>query len=258
MKNSEFVKEVLKEVEKRENEERTVKRLVTVQFGGGFDLSYLTDIETIEVGDMVIVEGKKESEIGTVTKVLKSFKIPRFEMKWVEKVVDRDITGEYFKVGDDIFSYNSTLTSEKFCTMYIGAKYDNEESYGEADMELNLSDFEKSDFIDDELVLMKGKAIYKGNAVPFISLKDGAGKAYVLGSQWYEIDFKFADGKVTYIACECPYMGNCKHEVALLFKLREALKTVKKNKGGENFVMCRKECFGGIMSAAKGKITVEY
>lgn len=258
MKNTHLIKEALNELEKWVTEDRAVKRLVTVQFGGRTELSYLTDIETIEAGDLVSVEGKKENEIGTVKKVLKSFKIPKFDMKWIEKVADRDISGEYFKVGDDIFSFNSSLTSEKFCTMYIGMKYENEESYGEADMGIGLSDFEISDFIEDDPVLLRGKALYKGNAVPFISLKDGIGKAYVLGSQWYEIDFRYTDGRVTYIACECPYMGNCKHEAALLFKLRDALEAVGNKMRGESFVMCRKECFAGILTAAKGRITVEY
>lgn len=240
-------------------EERVAKRLVEIRFDKHDPkLSYLCEIEDIEVGDLVTVDGKLEDQIGTVTKVLKSFKIPKFEMRWVTAVLDRDLTGEYRKVGDDIVSLDGTLTAEKFCTMFIGEKYKDNEAIGEADLDIDLATFEESGFIDDELVLLKGKDYYKHDRVAYIALQNGIGKAYVVGSEWYEVDFKYEDGKITYIACECPYFGNCKHVVAVLLKLREMLKKMKKIDCRANFTVCRKECFNSILTAAKGKITLEY
>ena len=245
------------DIEKKE--ERVAKRLVEIEFdNNNTKLSYLCDIETLEVGDLVTVDGKLEDQIGTVTKVLKTFKIPKFEMRWVTAILDRDLTGEYRKIGDDIVSLGGTLTAEKFCTMFIGEKYKGNEGIGEADLNIDLDTFEKSDLIDDELVMLKGKDYYKSNRVAYLSLQDGVGKAYIIGSEWYELDFKYEDGKITYIACECPYFGNCKHVVAVLFKLREMLKKIKKIDCRANFTACRKECFNRILSAAKGRITLEY
>lgn len=237
--------------------ERIVKRLVEVHFyGRGMGLSYLCEDEGVKVGDLVTVEGKLEGLIGKVKRVLKSFKIPKFEMKWINKILDCDATGDYFKLEDDIISFNSALTSEKFYSMYVEQAYNSVEGLGEADMDINLENFEASDFVESELVMLKGKALYQDGCIAFISLKDGIGKAYALGSQWYEIDFKYAKGKITYIACECPYFGNCKHEVALLFKLREIFKKLKGYEESENFVLCRQECFYSILSNATGKIIV--
>ncbi|MBE6703000.1 MAG: hypothetical protein E7585_06290 [Ruminococcaceae bacterium] len=247
----------MENIEKQE--ERVAKRLVEIQFDShDSKLSYLCKIENIEVGDLVTVDGKLEDQIGTVTKVLKAFKTPKFEMKWVTAVLNRDLTGEYRKIGDDIVSLGGTLTSEKFCTMYIGERYKGNEGIGEADLDIDLATFEESGFIDDELVMLKGKDYYKHDRVAYISLQNGMGKAYVIGSEWYEIDFKYEDGKVTYIACECPYFGNCKHIVAVLFKLREMLKKIRKIDCGANFTACRKECFNHLLTAAKGRIVLDY
>lgn len=239
--------------------EKIAKRLVELRFDHhDSKLSYLCEFENIEVGDLVIVDGKLEDQIGTVTKVLKAFKIPKFEMHWVTAILDRDLTGEYIKMGDDIVTTGTSLTSEKFCTMYIGERYKASEPFGEADLDIDLATFEKSRLIEDELVLLKGKDYYNHDRVAYISLQDGIGKAYVVGSEWYEVDFKYEDGKITYIACECPYFGNCKHVVAVLLKLREMLKKMKKIDCRANFTACRKECFNSILSSAKGKITLDY
>lgn len=239
-------------------QERIAKRLVEVFFGGrNMSLTYLCDKENIKVGDLVTVEGKLEEQIGVVEGVLKSFKIPKFEMKWISEILDRDATGDYFKLDDDIVSFNSTLTSEKFCTMYLDEKYKSVQGVGDADLGIKLNEFDARDFAENDLIALKGEALYKSNAVPFISLRDGIGKAYVRGSQWYEIDFQYKDGKMTYLACECPYFGNCKHEVALILKVKDILKKLKEYENSENFVVCQKHCFYSILSVATGEISIK-
>lgn len=54
------------------------------------------------------------------------------------------------------------------------------------------------------------------------------------------------------------YVEFIKHVVAVLLKLREMLKKMKKIDCGANFTACRKECFNSILTAAKGRITLEY
>lgn len=249
------IKEVLEELEKEDT--RVATRLVEIKFENGMCLSYLSDIETIEVGDLVTVEGKMEDSIGLVKTVKKSFKIPKFEMKWVERVLDRDITGDYFRLNEDMVSTNCALTAEKFMTVYVGNKYKANQGVGEDEMDLLLEDFEKNELFDNELVKLKGKELFKANAVPFISLQNGVGKAIVRGGEWYEIDFHYSAGRITYMACDCPYFGECKHEIALLYKLRELLKKLSEKIDTQNFVMCRKECLNAMLSYGKGKVSIE-
>lgn len=260
MFNKKIVEEVLENIEKKENENRIPKNLVEVRFEDGFTLSYFSDLPEIKVGDVVTVEGKMENQIAVVKKVLKSFKKPKFEMKWISGVIDTNIAGVYFKIEDDVVSLDTTLTVEKFLSIYAGVKYKENEAVGEDDIELNLEELEKSDLFDDELVKIRGQKLFKDGFVPFIYLKSGVGKAVVRssnGDEWYEIDFRCKRGRITYIACDCPYFGNCKHLYAFLLKLRDFSKKFFEKYNNDSFVMCRKECFNYIMSYGKGRVTIE-
>ena len=260
MFNKKIIEEVLENIEKKENENRIPKNLVEVRFEDGFTLSYFSDLPEIKVGDVVTVEGKMENQIAVVKKVLKSFKKPKFEMKWISGVIDTNITGVYFKIDDDVVSLDTTLTVEKFLSIYAGVKYKENEAVGEDDIELNLEELEKSDLFDDELVKIRGQKLFKDGFVPFIYLKSGVGKAVVRssnGDEWYEIDFRCKRGRITYIACDCPYFGNCKHLYAFLLKLRDFSKKFFEKYNNDSFVMCKKECFNYIMSYGKGRVTIE-
>ena len=260
MFNKKIVEEVLENIEKKENENRIPKNLVEVRFEDGFTLSYFSDLPEIKVGDVVTVEGKMENQIAVVKKVLKSFKKPKFEMKWISGVIDTNIAGVYFKIEDDVVSLDTTLTVEKFLSIYAGVKYKENEAVGEDDIELNLEELEKSDLFDDELVKIRGQKLFKDGFVPFIYLKSGVGKAVVRssnGDEWYEIDFRCKRGSITYIACDCPYFGNCKHLYAFLLKLRDFSKKFFEKYNNDSFVMCKKECFNYIMSYGKGRVTIE-
>ncbi len=241
MFNRKIVEEVLENIEKKENENRIPKNLVEVRFEDGFTLSYFSDLPEIKVGDVVTVEGKMENQIAVVKKVLKSFKKPKFEMKWVSSIIDTDITGSYFKIEDDIVSLDHSLTVEKFLSIYAGVKYEENKAVGEDDIELNLEELEKSELFDDELVKIRGQKLFKDGFVPFIYLKKGIGKAVVRssnGDEWYEIDFRCKRGRITYIACDCPYFGNCKHLYAFLLKLRDFSKKFFTKYNKDSFVMC--------------------
>ena len=250
-------KEIVDVINMQEKEDRKAKCLVEVRFDNGMCLSYLTDIESIEVGDLVTVEGKFAEEIGVIKTVKKAFNLPKFEMKWVESVLDRDLTGDYFKLDEEVISFNGALTSEKFITMFAGLKYKENQAIGDDEIQLNLANFEKDELFENELIKMKGYELFKGNAVTFISLLGGVGKAIVHGGEWYEIDFRYKSGCMTYSACDCPYFGDCKHEVALLYKLREIFAKLKEIGNYENFVLCRKECFNRMLSRGKGRVVME-
>ena len=260
MFNRNIIEEVLENFEKKENENRVPKNLVEVRFEGGLTLSYFSDLPEIKVGDVVTVEGKMEKEIAVVKKVLKSFKKPKFEMKWVSSIIDTNITGTYFKIEDDVVSLDLTLTVDKFLSIYAGVKYSENAGIGEDDIEINLEDLENSDLFDDELVKIKGQKLYKDGFVPFIYLNKGVGKAVVRSAnddEWYEIDFRCKQGRITYLACDCPYFGNCKHLYAFLLKLRDFTKKFFKQYNEDSFVMCKKECFNYIMSYGRGRVTIE-
>ncbi|MBR2646016.1 MAG: hypothetical protein IKD47_00440 [Clostridia bacterium] len=237
--------------------QRIPKNLVEVKFSDGVRLSYFSDFSEIKKGDVVTVEGKLEKSVAVVTKVLKSFKKPKFDMRWITSIVDMNVEGHYYRIGEDMVAFEHSLTAGKILTILTGEKYNENEGIGEDDLQIVLKDLENSEVFDDELIKMKGRALYKGNAVTYIYLKSGAGKAIVRGSQWYEIDFRYENGVVTYLACDCPYFGYCKHVYAFLLKLRETLKQLSKAEKTDEFVLCQKQCFHYILSYVKGKVTLE-
>ena len=260
MINREIFNEVIEEIEQKENENRVPKNLVKVRFEDDLSLIYFSDLPEIQVGDVVTVDGKMENKIAVVTKVLTSFKKPKFDMKWIVAKIDNDISGRYFKMEDDVVSLDNTLTVDKFMNIYTGVNYKENIAVGEDDIELDLEKFEESELFDDESVKLRGQSLYKNNYVSFISLNNGVGKAVVRSSNlndWYEIDFRYKNGIITYLACDCPYFENCKHIYAFLLKFRDFIKKFKKLYQSENFVLCKKGCFNYIMLFAKGKVTIE-
>ncbi len=251
------VQTALDEYQKKHGEDRVPKNLVEVDFNDGFFLSYFSDLPEIKKGDLVTVEGKMENHIGLVTKVLSTFKKPNFDMKWVEKVLDADLSGDYFQWEDDVVSANSKMTAEQFYSMGLERRYrDNPVLH----LENMREDFHLSmdQAFTDEVVKLKGKSLYQSNAVAFVALADGRGKAVVLGlSDWYEIDFGYRNGVVTYLSYDCPCFDHCKHEYALTLWLERFTKLFCREHG-ENFVVCKRTLFLKALQHAKGHITLRF
>ncbi len=254
-----MLNKAIKEMEERGDENRIPKNLVKVKFENGLTLAYFSDLPEIKAGDVVTVDGKMEDEIAVVVKVLSSFKKPKFDMKWIVSKIDNDITGNYFKIEDDVASIELNLTVDKFMNIYAGVKYKENIAVGDEDIELELNELEESELFEEE-IKHRGRSLYKSNAVQFIWFKDGEGKAVVRsanGCDWYEIDFRYKNGKITYIACDCPYFGECKHLYAFLLKFKNFRKKLFDKCQSDNFVMCRKECFNYIMLYGKGRVAIE-
>ena len=135
MFNRKIFNEVIDKIEERENENRVPKNLVQVKFDDGLTLMYFSDLPEIKVGDVVTVDGKMENQIAVVTKVLSSFKKPKFDMKWIVSKIDNDITGVYFKIEDEVVSLDSNLTVDKFMNIYAGVKYKENLAVGEDNIE---------------------------------------------------------------------------------------------------------------------------
>jgi len=251
------ISNVSKEQNQNDNnkEKRIPKNLVDVLFVNGQTLCYLSDLKEIAVDDIVEVEGKMEKKLGKVVEVKKSFKVPKFDMKWIVKVVDMTISGDFKLFGDMYLSNNAHFSPSVFSNLWTKRKYVESEIYGVGELRISLDKFEKEEMFDDELLLIKGKEIYKNDDVLYISCEKGKGKAFVNGSSLYEIDFEIEGNLITRLECDCPCMDNCKHEVALLYKLRELSKKI--DLLNDKFVVCDKYVFSKILPHAKGNITIK-
>ncbi len=74
----------------------------------------------------------------------------------------------------------------------------------------------------------RGKAYYMENKVAYLSLDAGQGRAIVLGSRPYEVEFHYDEEaeEVSGLLCPCLCSYPCKHQVAALLQLQDILEHI--------------------------------
>ena len=63
----------------------------------------------------------------------------------------------------------------------------------------------------------------------YLCIDGSRGYAIVSGSEEYEVEFEYVDGKISNLLCNCFCNFHCKHEVAAMLQLQEILRTIEKN-----------------------------
>ena len=115
----------------------------------------------------------------------------------------------------------------------------------------DLEHFTEDDDIQPE-ILHRALDYCNEGRVKYLSVRNGVGTAFIEGTAWYEIDFRFEDGRVSEMFCECPYPGLCKHNLAVLITLRELLKKAEQ----EEFTALDRNCFLRMLSISRQAITL--
>lgn len=82
-------------------------------------------------------------------------------------------------------------------------------------------------------IVMRGRDYHQKNKVSYLCLDGTHGSALVVGTQPYVVEFEYIDGMIRDLACNCSYKQRCKHEVAAMLQLREALELIQRNYGRE-------------------------
>ena len=85
----------------------------------------------------------------------------------------------------------------------------------------------------DDKIMERGRDYQLKNKVAYFSLDGMQGKALVMGTEPYVVEFEFDDGVVRNLTCNCSYGHRCKHEVAVMLQLRETLELIHNNFGKE-------------------------
>jgi hypothetical protein len=95
---------------------------------------------------------------------------------------------------------------------------------------MKLHDFEEH---IDPAILMRGKGVFESGAILDITeSQPGTWKASVMGSNLYKTKVRVLGQKVVSSRCSCPYDHGpyCKHEVAVLFEVRDGAQKREKEK----------------------------
>ena len=192
--------------------------------------SYYNDMFDLKCGDIVYVDGKLEGLRGRVTNVNYTFKIKLSDYKRVVCVVDTDVVGEFHLAGSHFITTDcGALCFEQIITWFKGPSDDDEEEFasGEGDEVFNVFDIGSMKI--DKTTADRGYDYFIENRVAYIELDHGRGRAIVLGSEPYEVEFNFANGDISGLVCNCYCTGACKHEFAVMMQLKETLDIIAKN-----------------------------
>lgn len=191
--------------------------------------SYYNDMFDLKCGDIVYVEGKLEGLRGRVTNVNYTFKIKLSDYKRVIGVADYNVNGEFYLANSHFVTTDpNALNFEKALTWFKApSNGDDEFASGEGDDVFNLNDLSGMNI--DNSTADKGLDCFLNNKVVYIELNHGKGRAIVMGSKPYEVEFNFDNGDISGLVCDCYCSGACKHEFAAMMQLRETLALIADN-----------------------------
>ena len=211
-----------------------IKSLVQVRFPEiNRTYAYYNDRFDLREGDLVFVSGKLAGICGVVESVNYKFKINLANYERVIAQPEVRLSGTYLPIMDKMVSYDADAVSPDTFRSWVKAPVaDDDEDKPEFVMGEGYS-FELDHFFEDEAVDQEvfHRAVNYCNEgmVQYLSVRDGVGTAFVEGTQWYEVNFRFENGFISDMYCECPYPGLCKHNLAVLITLRELLKKTEKD-----------------------------
>ncbi len=207
--------------------------LVDIRFPDVYkSYTYYNDRFDLHVGDTVFVDGKLEGIAGRVVAVNYNFKIKLSDYKRVISVADTDIKGQLYFAGTKVVSFDSsTMPFDKITTWYFPPTDPEDEVVcGEDDSTIILDkpetwrvaldpyEYECDDDISDVL---------------YLCLDNGVGKAIVKGRKNHVVEFRYENGEISKLTCDCYSAGMCEHEVVTLFELRRKLKWIEENYADE-------------------------
>lgn len=212
-------------------EEETAPRkcLAEIKFPGVHKpYTYYNDLFDLKIGDRVFVDGKLEGTMGVVVDITYNFKIKLSDYKRVIGKADTNVQGEFHFAGSHFVTFDPiALPYEKALTWFKSPEID-EEYVSETDgSSFSLETLEGLKF--DEYDLKNGKEIYMENGVEYLELNGTKGRAIVVTSKPYQVEFTYKNGEISELYCECYHLTPCKHCFATLLELRQTLKTIEQN-----------------------------
>lgn len=190
--------------------------------------SYYNDRFDLQCGDTVYVEGKLEGLRGRVVAVNDSFRIKLSQYKRVIGVADTDVTGEFHLAGSHLITVDEGALCFEQAASWFKAPESEEEEYVSSSGDDSFSLDDLSGMSVPSEIAERGHRYYMENRVAYLELRSGRGRALVLGSRTYEVEFAYENGNIRGLVCDCYCTGACKHEFATMLQLRDLLAVIKR------------------------------
>lgn len=242
-----------------------VKSLVKIRFQTiGKELTYYNDSFFLREGDMVFVSGKLYGQVGRVTAVSTKFRIHTKDYERVLSKLDISLHGKFHGVLSHMFCFGAQpVTPERFMSWVTPPADPKKQPTEDKEQDeiisgdgytLNINDPGACEDVK-EVIWTRGADYYLDGKVRYLSVQDGAGCAFVEGTEIYRVDFRLDDdGLMTGLYCDCPYEGLCKHEAAVALALRKICQAPG-YADHKSFVALSKELFWRIVTLSE-EITV--
>lgn len=228
--------------------------VATVRFENGREYPYYNDEFNLKVGDVVFVDGKLAGQPGRVTEVTTKFKVSLDFYKRVIAKLNLEFHGEFKRFHGLMLSKDSTLSIEQVSAWFNPPREEEEEFFIGEGYEVALGkfsecpDIRQNDYED-------AVELYFDDAVKFISVKNGVGKAIVKSSKYHIVDFRFENGMIENLYCDCISPNFCKHMIAVCIAIQMLYdeSTITEN---SNFTAISQNLFYNVVSYNSDKITV--
>lgn len=183
--------------------------------------SYYNEKFDLKCGDIVFVDGKLEGKQGRVVAVNYNFKIKISDYKQVTGVADTDVKGKFYCVNSELITTDrNALPYEKIIT-WFKAPDPEEYVYNTDGTGFSLDDLSGMNITKQ--AAERGNDYYINGDVVYTEVSDGKGRAIVMGSKPYEVEFEISAREIKSIVCSCYCSGACKHEFASMLQLTELL-----------------------------------
>lgn len=221
------------EISAGDKEKTAKKSLVRVFFPARCaEYTYYNDSFDIKKGDIVYVDGKLEGVMGIVREVRYKFKIKLSDYKKVLQAASFNASGSFYMTKTDMLTFNkSSLSYDNIRLCYIPPLKDEDEFVSGDEGDDNEKSFLLSDIPSDvfsESAAFRGNDYFFSGKVVYLELAGEKGRAIVEGSKNYEVEFRLKNGEISSLLCTCYCTDNCKHEYAVLMKLKKMLEFIEK------------------------------
>jgi hypothetical protein len=224
-----------------------VKSLVRVCFENhSAPLAYYNDRFDLHEGDVVYVSGKLAGVPGVVLSVTTRFRIHTSDYERVLALLDLTFHGSFTRVQDKMVSFRDIAISPDQFGSWVTPPEDPRKKQEEDPDEvisgegytIDINNIEACEDITSTIAERAVNYCSEGR-VRYLCIQDGVGRAYVVGSKWYRVDFRFSEGMMTDIYCDCPYSELCKHEVAVAITLKMLFKQPQFKNAGDFMALDR-------------------
>lgn len=233
--------------------EEPVRSVATVCFKNGKEYPYYNNEFKLNIGDVVFVDGKLAGQPGRVTHVTTKFKVSLDFYKRVIAKLNLEFHGKFEKVNNFMLSKDSTLSFEQVNTWFNPPREEEEFFIGDG-YEVALCkivecpDIQKNNYEN-------GVEYYFDDAVKFISVKNGVGKAIVGKHKYHIVDFIFENGIIKNLYCDCISPEFCKHIIAVCIVLKMLYEENAITESND-FTAVSQNLFYNVVSYNTDKITV--